>query len=163
MSDGISREAALAAFTGYMTRRHLRKTPERYAVFDKAMDIKGHFLVETLHALMAESDYPVSRATVYNTLDLLVDCGLLRRHAFGATRAPQYEAVGMGISHHHLVCTMCGKVREIDNPEVTRQIQRAVRRMADPSFTPSYFELQIHGICSTCMRKKKKEVKAAKG
>lgn len=148
MNEEKIRNAAHGAFTTYMTQRHLRKTPERYAILDKVMDMNSHFFIESLYSALDEAGYHVSRATVYNTMDLLIDAGLVRRHTFGDNPA-QYEKVTGPGNHHHLVCSRCGKVKEVKDPELVRLLDS--RRY--PSFHVGWFDLYIYGVCSTCMRR----------
>ena len=93
-------------FRQYLTERQLRKTPERFALLEKALSLTGHFGADALYESMEASGYHVSKATIYSTLELLVDCGLLNRHLFGARKTCFEVALG---SHFHLVCNACGK------------------------------------------------------
>ncbi len=148
MTDDKAKAAAHAAFTQYMTAHKLRRTPERYAILAEVFGIASHFSIDSLHGQLEEEGYHVSRATVYNTIELLIDAGLVRRHTFGS-QAPQYEKI-TGISrHYHLVCTACGRVKEIKDTEFDSRLE--TRRYA--AFHPAYADLNVYGTCSGCMRK----------
>ncbi len=148
-ADDKNTVAARAALVQHLTRRRLRKTPERFAILDRVMDLNRHFVADDLFARMEEEGYHVSRTTVYNTLELLVSAGLLRRHNFGSTRA-QYELTsGLGSNHHHLVCTKCGKIKEVKDS----QLQNMLNNRSYPAFHPEWHDLIVYGICSTCMRR----------
>lgn len=148
MSDDKTKAAALATFTRYMSSHKLRRTPERFAILEKVFDISTHFSIDTLHSILEESGYHVSRATVYNTIELLTKCGLVRRHAF-ASQSPQYERITGLTKHYHLVCSRCGKVREIKDSEIDMLLN--TRRFG--KFHPAYIDLNIYGLCATCVRR----------
>ena len=133
-------------FRIYLTERQMRKTPERFALLDKAMTLPGHFSVDTLYEAMESSGYHVSRATVYSTLELLVDCGLLNRHLFG-TRKTSYE-VALG-SHFHLICSDCGRIREIEEDNLAEYLTG----MTFEGFSPTYYSTIVYGLCSECIKK----------
>lgn len=135
-------------FRQFLVARKLRKTPERFALLDKALQISGHFGADALYEIMEKAGYHVSRATVYNTLELLVDCGLLNRHLFG-TRKNFYE-VAMG-SHYHLVCTACGKIKEIEEEQLSH-----INSLNLDGFQPTYCSTTVYGICGDCRQKKDK-------
>ena len=143
-------------FTIYMENKKLRKTPERYAIFNKVMSFNSHFNVEILYQSMEKDAYHVSKATIYNTLELLTDCGIIRRHQFGRNES-QYEKVTEPFNHHHLICTECGKIKEIKDAELLKYLN--TRKY--PSFTTSYYMLYIYGICNSCARKIKRSAKEA--
>ncbi len=152
MSDERTKTTAYTAFTQYMTKHHLRKTPERYAILDKVMDMNSHFFIDTLYQQLESDGYHVSRATVYNTMELLVDAGLMRRHTFGNQTA-QYEKITGPANHHHLVCSRGGTVKEVNDPV----LDTTLRSRRYSSFQPAYADLYIYGVCSRCLRKPKKK------
>jgi Fur family ferric uptake transcriptional regulator len=150
MVEDKTKISARNKFTVYLTEKKLRKTPERFAILDKVFSINDHFDIDTLYGLLEKDSYHVSRATVYNTIELLCDCGLVRRHQFGGQTA-KYEKVS--INHLHLICSECGKIKEVKDAEFMRYIN--TRKF--PAFTASYFTLYIYGICNACARKAKRE------
>lgn len=150
MSEEKIKAAALATFTQYMSQHKLRRTPERFAILEKVFEASGHFSIDTLHGLLEADGYHVSRATLYNTIELLSKCGLVRRHAF-ASQAPQYEKVAGFTRHYHLVCSRCGKVREIKDSEIDMLL--VAHRFG--KFQPVYIDLNIYGLCASCVRKSK--------
>ena len=77
-------------FTEYLTERKLRKTEERYTIFKEICDFPGHFDVSALSEKLERNNFHVSKATLYNTLDVLVDAGLVVRHQWNA-QPVQYE------------------------------------------------------------------------
>lgn len=93
-----------------------RITPERFEVLDSALDYDGHFGADDLYVLMKNKRSRVSRATVYNTLELLVQCDLLSKRNFGDNMT-RYESSFKRQSHDHLICMDCGRIVEFTNPD----------------------------------------------
>ena len=81
-------------FEAYLEQNGHRKTPERFAILHQIYSYDGHFDVDTLYEVMSKGEYRVSRATLYNTLDLLLDCNLVRRHQFGDQGRNTRKATG---------------------------------------------------------------------
>lgn len=151
MSDEKTRMAAYSALTEFLERKRLRKTSERFHILDKILSMPGQFEVEDICKVMADDAYRVSRATIYNTLSLFDECGLIRRCPSTDTRA-RYERAAYATSRFQLVCLQCGKIKDVKDAELARQI--SARRYS--AFHPSEFSLMVYGICSKCMRQNKK-------
>ena len=112
-----TKQEVLELFTGYLELHQHRKTPERYAILDEIYSSKVHFDVDELFLKMKTRNYHVSRATVYNTLDLLVESGLVKRHQFGQNTSHYEQAFGYK-QHDHLICNKCKRVFEFCDPRV---------------------------------------------
>lgn len=151
MPEEKSKETVKQLFIQFLEARKLRKTPERFAILEKIYTTTQHFDVETLYEAMIENGYRVSKATVYNTIDLLLEANLVRKHQFGGNLA-QYERV-YNANHHHLICIKCGKVREVKDLDLMSSLN--TRKFN--KFTTSYYTLYVYGICSRCNQKSKKD------
>jgi Fur family ferric uptake transcriptional regulator len=150
--------AVVQILDNYLEMNNHRKTPERYAILRAVYNMVGHFTIDELGVKLAEEDkFPVSRATLYNTLNLFLELRLVIRHRFQGTT--KYEAYRSGSNHCHQICTVCGKVTEIEAPEVAETIEE----MHLKRFRKDGFTLYIYGICSICQgaitRKSKKKEK----
>jgi Fur family transcriptional regulator, ferric uptake regulator len=142
MSADDARTVAKQLFTEYLVSRSLRKTPERFAILDEIYSRDGHFDIESLFGFMKNKNYRVSRATLYNTVDLLLDCKLITRHKFGRHQA-QYEKTYRSGHHDHLIDTRSGKVIEFSDPRINEIIRSACE---ENSFALHHYALYVYGI-----------------
>ncbi|HLU89443.1 MAG TPA: transcriptional repressor [Cyclobacteriaceae bacterium] len=112
-------DQAKRIFENFLIRQGSRKTPERFSVIDElyALPQDEHIDVEGLFLLMRNKGYSISRATIYNSLDLLVECGLAVKHQF-KDKVALYEQALTYKHHDHYVCNQCRKIREFSDERI---------------------------------------------
>jgi Fur family ferric uptake transcriptional regulator len=146
----MDNQAAREILSNYLREKgKSRATVSRFAVLDEVLRTQGHFDVESLYYRLITSGVKVSKATVYNTLDLLKDCGLVSKYRF-AENTSRYEKAFGRPHHHHLICLKCGDIIEFVNEKLER-IQDDVCR--EKRFEPQSSTLQVFGTCPKCAKK----------
>ncbi len=154
------KETVKQILTDYLAKKELRKTPERFAILDEIYDTNSHFDVDSLYNLMNEKKQQISRATIYNSLEHFLECGLITRHQFGKNQA-QYEKSYSYRQHDHLICENCEEVLEFCDPRI-QQIQSMMGQLLN--FEITHHSLNLFGKCLTysqtghCERMQKKNL-----
>lgn len=137
--------------TQYLEQNNMRKTVERFAVLDAAYSFDTFFTIEELNTILEQNSFPVSRATLYNSLKLFQTLQLVVCHRLND--GTKYEAIYTHHSNCHQICTMCGKVSDVDS----RKIAEAVELTRFKRFRRENFSLYVYGICSSCQAKMTRE------
>lgn len=145
----IDRPAASEILEKFLKDRKMRRTPERFAILDMALGMPRHFFIDTLCECLERGAYHVSRATVYNTVQILVEAGILRRHQFAGQQSRFEVLVNAPQPNHlHLICLNCGKVKEVKDIEMAQKLDGMKFR----GFAAQYFTLYVYGTCSACKK-----------
>ena len=149
-------KCARQRFLDFLAQKHLRLTGQRRAIIAAVFSTEKHFTAEQLLAWSRQRDKSVSRATVYRTLPLLTESGLVREMDFGEERKFYDPNYAERPRHSHIVCQDCGKIVEFESDQIGRLEDEISRRLG---FAVRAHRLQITASCEefrklgTCSKK----------
>lgn len=133
-----------------MGRRGFRSTAQRRLILDRVFEIREHFTADDLIAEVREADASVGSATVYRTLRMLVESGLLHEHRFEDNESVRFELRRANEHHDHIVCLGCGTIVEFEEPLI-EQLQERVAEQA--GFKVKHHTHTLYGFCQGCQDK----------
>jgi Fur family ferric uptake transcriptional regulator len=138
--------------TAYMASRGLRSTEQRRLIIETFFDTTEHITIEKLLEKVRSTDPHVGYATVYRTMKLLAESGIVDEHKFvdGFTR---YELADEQAHHDHLICLKCGSITEFEEPLIEELQDRIAARY---SFEVQQHKHELYGVCRDCRTPKRK-------
>ena len=135
-----------AQLSAVLHERGQRVTPQRLVINRALHELNRHVTADEVLTSVAERLPNVSAPTVYSTLELFEDLGVVRR--LGVRHgAVVYDP--RPDPHDHMVCDRCGKIKDLDGGI---RLSRAIERASDAGFTPRRAEVRINGLCADCAR-----------
>lgn len=146
-------QTAESLFRAYLHDRGLKYTPERRMLLQEVLSDNEHFEAEQLLISMRQAGKRVAKATIYRTLPLLVNCGILKQVQFGDKLA-RYEHTFGQAPHDHMVCRKCRRIVEFDSSEVVKLRAELAGRYG---FEALSHRFQITGLCSECAQGRRDE------
>ncbi len=143
----MNKRMAKKEFKKYIKEKNLKFTQQRETILDEILNTKGHFQVEDIVHNIKNKNINVSRATVYRTLNILKDMGLVTE-VIKFDNKTIYE-ISLKDHHDHLICTNCGKIIEFHEEEIEKLQDKICKNY---QFTPSFHRLEIFGLCKECSK-----------
>ena len=134
----------------YMLKRGLRSTEQRRLIIDTFFDVHEHITIDSLLKLVRAVDARVGYATVYRTMKLLSESGVVQEHKFG-DGFTRYELSDEDAHHDHLVCLECGKIIEFEEPQIEQLQDKIAKRHG---FLVRAHKHEMYGVCSDCQKPK---------
>lgn len=146
MPEDAAGKELVERFRAWLRDRHLPITRQRDLVARAVFSGGGHLSVDGIQRRLRGLGHRVGTATIYRSLDVLVQCGLVRAHDFGEG-FKRYEPMLSPGQHGHLICARCGNVTEFS----TERLERALAIVADEhGFQHQRHRVELHGLCRAC-------------
>lgn len=141
--------SATETFARHLKQRGLRLTSERQCLLEVILSIKGHFSPEELLTKVKVQKAPVSRATIYRILPVLVEAELIQQSLLTTEDQTHFEVTWNKAHHDHLICTICKKIIEFQHNAI-EVLQREVANKY--GFILDHHIMELMGRCRECRK-----------
>ncbi len=136
-------------FRAFLQKHDYKITKNRLDLIDVVANYKKHFEIEELVNYIQNTQKLASRATIYRTVKLLIDFGIIKE-IIKQNNKTIYEFYASEEHHDHLVCTSCGAIIEFFNEDIEK-LQEEICK--EHKFLPTHHRLEIFGLCEKCQKK----------
>jgi len=150
VKDADFKKRVKNSFIEFLRGRGMRLTKERIKILEIIVDWDGHFSVEDIWREVKGRGAGISRASVYNTIGVLVEGGFLRSYNFN-NQGRVYEVAGKFNLHNHFICQRCGRAIEFCYPPVSKMAEDISRMLG---FKMERWTFFIEGVCKSCLNEK---------
>ena len=141
-------------FNNFLQKKNLKNTRSRQIILKEVFLHHGHFDAEELYDKLQKKRHNISRATVYRTLPILVESGLIQK-SLRCLEKDYYEHIYGHPHHDHLICIKCGKIIEFTDQRIERLQEDVCKKY---NFKSMEHRLGIRGLCSKCNEGKKEKI-----
>ena len=146
MHNQKKEQEPIEILNSFLEKKGLRKTQERYIILEEIYKTNNHFDIETLFQKIIKKQ-KISKATIYNTIDILINLKLIKKHSF--LNKTLYEKSFQKKQHNHLICVVCDQVLEFCDPRI-QNIMNSIELHMD--FVVSEHSLNFYGKCKKCKK-----------
>jgi len=130
----------------YLKSKNLKRTDQRFNILETFLTTTGHVSAYEFHALVRKHYPDIGFSTVYRTLKLFTECGLVNEVNFGEGRS-RFEKAFKRVNHGHIICVKCGRTEEFTSPAIKKAQNQIVK---DFGYKPQGFRFEIYGLCKKC-------------
>lgn len=136
-------------FRDFLKSKGLKLTLPRRVILDTIFTYHQHFNVDALYDVIRKDHHNVSRATIYRTMPLLVESGLIKQ-SLRCQSKDHYEHIYGHSDHLHFLCIKCGNIIEVESKEIEKTLKKLA---ATKNFDISDYNLGAKGVCESCQKK----------
>ncbi len=150
-TEKIEEFPEIEVFREYVRRKGLRFTPEREMIVREIFEIHDHFDVDELYLRLRNKGKKLSKASIYRTIPLLIDCGLIQE-VYHEEGHMHYEHIYGYEPHAHIRCLECKRIEEFTDKRITAIEKDVIKRYG---YRLTGFRFELFGFCPECQKKQR--------